>query len=84
VNFTPPNALYWQPLLQVGMLLEITDAAKSEMVAVTAVGVGTFTANFTQSYSLGSTIVCRGNPGPQTTYNPHADPGVVLHMSVIK
>jgi len=97
LNFTPPNTAYWQRPLQVVMLLEIADAqnpAKSEVVSVTGVApAGSFTANFPQSYTAGSTIVCRGNPGPRTTYNavgpqtmynPHDDRTVVLHMSVIK
>jgi hypothetical protein len=43
----------------------------------------TFTANF-KAHAAGASIVCRGNPRPKTIYNPHDDPGVVLHMSVIK
>ena len=91
----PTNAAYWTQLtLQQGMLVEITDNSVSppvsEVVPVTWVNpnMTSFTAPFTQSYNPGSTIVCRGNPGPQTSYpnayNPHKDNSVVLHLSIIK
>jgi hypothetical protein len=84
-------AVQFQP----GMLLEIdTGTANAEVVAVmpasavapvvAAPTASTFTAVFTKNHAVNASITCRGNPGPQTIYNPHDDPNVVLHMSVIK
>ncbi len=89
---TAANSPYWQSLIQPGMLLEVDTGANMEVVAVTSVGTTaatshTITANFAKAHNIGAAgvpIVIRGNPGPQTVYNPHDDPGVVLHMSVIK
>jgi hypothetical protein len=75
----------WQPMMQPGMLLEIdTGTATAEVVVVQSATGMTFTANFAKNHLPGVSIICRGNPGPKTSYNPHDDPGVVLHMSVIK
>jgi hypothetical protein len=71
-------------MIQPGMLLEIDTGASAEVVAVQSVTGMTITANFAKNHAAGVSIVCRGNPGPKTIYNPHDDPGVVLHMSVIK
>lgn len=79
------GSLYWQPALQPGMLLEVdVGSPLAEVVAVQTVNGMTFTANFTNSHAANVPIICRGNPGPRGTYNPHDDRGVVLHMSVIK
>jgi hypothetical protein len=84
----PPaaNAAFWQPLLQPGMLLEIDAGANAEVVAVKTVpgGTNTFTADFTKPHTAGVLISCRGNPGPQSNYNPHRDSNVVLHLSIIQ
>jgi hypothetical protein len=88
---TPPvgtattNTAYWQPLLQPGMLLNIDSGnASAEVVTVQSVTGMSFTANFANNHAAGASVFLRGNPGPRSTYNPHDDRGVVLHMSVIK
>ncbi len=79
------NTAFWQPLLQPGMLLNIDSGTpNSEVVTVQSVTGMTVTANFVNNHAIGAPVFLRGNPGPRTTYNPHDDRGVVLHMSVIK
>ena len=83
----PTNTAYWLPMLQPGMLLEISPGTPTaEVVSVISVTANKrgFVANFTQAHPAGTPIICRGNPGPQTNYNPRKDANVVLHMSVIK
>jgi hypothetical protein len=95
VNSPPTLAaaslLNWQRVLQPGMLLEVINpGGVSEVVSVISVGAAntalanTFTAEFKNVYSPNSTIICRGNPGPQATYNPRKDNNVVLHLSLIQ
>jgi hypothetical protein len=95
--FTGPlNSGTWD--IRVGMLLEVNDAgnpALNEVVVVKSVNGATssFTADFAFPHAAGVAIVCRGNPGPKTNntappfvspYNPRADTGVVLHLSVVQ
>ncbi len=79
---TLANGNTWS--IQPGMLLEIGTPGNSEVVAVTAVAGNTFTANFTQSWAANTPVLCRGNPGPQLTYNPRYDPAVVPHFTIIQ
>jgi hypothetical protein len=78
------NTAYWLPVLQAGMLLEVDTGANMEVVVVKQTNAGTFEATFTMPHAAGVPIVCRGNPGPQTNYNPRRDQNVVLHLSVIQ
>jgi hypothetical protein len=90
LSYTPPSGSAGSvPLaVQPGMLLEIDSGLNMEVVVVKSVnvvnGVSFFTADFTLNHAAGATIVCRGNPGPQTSYNPRRDSNVVLHLSVIQ
>jgi hypothetical protein len=80
-----PNGQTWA--IQPGMVLEINDLANpaaNEVVVVKGVGVNNFSADFAFGHGAGVQVICRGNPGPQTNYNPRRDSAVVLHMSVIQ
>lgn len=84
------SPLFWQPAVQPGMLVEVVTGGATEVVTIKSVGAAasatanTFTADFMSSHAAGSTIILRGNPGPQPVYNPRKDTNVVLHTSVIQ
>jgi hypothetical protein len=81
-NGTMPNGKAWS--VQPGMLLEINSTGGSEVVVVQGLAAGGFTANYTLTHPAGATVIGRGNPGPQTRYNPRSDTAVVPHFSVIE
>jgi hypothetical protein len=81
-NGTLPNGNAWA--VQPGMFLEVGAPGNSEVVVVTSVGAGGVTADFTKSWPAGTPVVCRGNPGPNPTYNHRSDTSVVLHYTVIQ
>jgi len=74
------------PKLQANMTLVYDPATSNEETVVLSPGTvpGTFTAKFYKSHALGCTVICRGNPGPQPTYNPRNDPYVVRYFAVIE
>ncbi len=79
--------------LEVGSRLVVNQgAANEEVVVVTAVDNAAnptqLTAVFRHTHAAGEIIRYQGHPGPWntptlTSYNPHRDLGVVLHLSVV-
>lgn len=80
-----PLAIQPGMILEIGQIINGTFVAREAVVVPpNGVGANSFTAEFTLDHLPGSVIVCRGNPGPRTNYNPRRDSEVVLHLSVIK
>jgi hypothetical protein len=70
-----------------GCRLVVDVGAAQEVVRVTAVTASdtapAFQASFTKSHPAGFAITNLGNPGPQSSFNPRNQPGVVRYLSII-
>jgi hypothetical protein len=77
------------PSLQPGMVLVFDpNTDNEETVVVQAVPMpGQITATFQRSHPLApgqpTPVICRGNPGPWTRYDPRQDPLVVPYFAII-
>ena len=63
-----------------GTLLTFSANTTNEETAVVQAGG---TVNLTNVHPIGAAVLCRGNPGPWTRYDPRFDSDVVPYFAVI-
>jgi hypothetical protein len=78
---TDPGGRPWQ--IREGAFLTVDSGDAQEAVRVTAVTPTAFTARFIKAHASGFRIIGRGNPGPQSRFNPAQHPEVVPYFSII-
>jgi hypothetical protein len=74
----PNTGRAWQ--VQPGSVLVYEPNTDNEETVVVN---GSMQATFARSHASGVTVICRGNPGPWTRYNPRQDSSVVPYFAII-